>query len=89
MKKSKRMTTGEAIFLLIAGLILGTVFTFGMKYSNAPITQKKAQQLVDRKQRHSIKNIELEGAEQGFSTMPKNILELSFGLDHDGCLLYS
>jgi hypothetical protein len=46
MKKSKRMTTGEAIFLLIAGLILGTVFTFGMKYWNTPIAQEEAQQVT-------------------------------------------
>ena len=46
MKKSKKMTKGEAIFLLIAGLIMGTVFTFGMKYWNAPITQDEAQQVT-------------------------------------------
>jgi len=46
MKKSKKMTKGGAIFMLIAGLIMGTVFTFGMKYWNAPITQDEAQQLT-------------------------------------------
>ena len=40
------MTRFEAIFLLIAGLIMGTVFTFGMKYWNAPITQDEAQQVT-------------------------------------------
>lgn len=45
MKKSKKMTKSEAIFLLIAGLIMGTVFTFGTKYWNAPIMQEEAQQV--------------------------------------------
>lgn len=42
MKKSKPMTKKDALFLLIAGLIMGTVFTFGMQYWNAPITQDEA-----------------------------------------------
>ena len=42
MKNKKSMTRGEAWFLLITGLILGTVFTFGMQYWNAPITQEEA-----------------------------------------------
>lgn len=45
MKKSKKMTKNAAIFLLIAGLIMGTVFTFGMKYWNEPISQDEAQQV--------------------------------------------
>ena len=46
MKQSKKMTKTEAIFLLIAGLIMGTVFTFGMKYWNAPIAQNEAHQVT-------------------------------------------
>ena len=46
MKKSKKMTKSEAFFMLIAGLIMGTVFTFGMKYWNGPITQDEAQQVT-------------------------------------------
>ena len=42
MKKSKKMTKSEAIFMLIAGLIMGTVFTFGMKYWNAPVTKEES-----------------------------------------------
>lgn len=42
MKNKKSMIKGEAWFLLIAGLIMGTVFTFGMQYWNAPITQEEA-----------------------------------------------
>ena len=42
MKKSKKMTTGEAILLLVAGLILGNVFIFGMRYWNAPVTADEA-----------------------------------------------
>lgn len=36
MKNRKSMTKGGAWFLLIAGLILGTVFTVGMPHWNAP-----------------------------------------------------
>ena len=42
MKNKKSMTNSEAWFLLIAGLIMGTVFTFGMQYWNAPVTQEEA-----------------------------------------------
>ncbi len=42
MKSKKTMTKMEAWFLLIAGLFLGTVFTFGMQYWNAPVTQEDA-----------------------------------------------
>jgi len=36
------MTKGEAWFLLIAGFIMGTVFTFGMQYWNAPVTREES-----------------------------------------------
>ena len=43
MKRTKKATKGEAIFLLVAGLIIGTVFTFGVRYWNVPITEDEAQ----------------------------------------------
>lgn len=46
IKALKEMSIGEAIFLLIAGMIMGTVFTFGMKYWNAPITKDEVQQVT-------------------------------------------
>ena len=36
--KKEPMPFGLAIFLLIAGLLLGSVFTFGMQYWNANVT---------------------------------------------------
>ena len=42
MKKKRAMTKAEAWFLLTAGLIMGTVFTFGMRYWNAPVTREEA-----------------------------------------------
>lgn len=42
MNNKKSMTKGEAWFLLIVGLIMGTIFTFGMQYWNAPVTQEEA-----------------------------------------------
>ena len=32
----------EAVFVLVVGLLLGTVFTFGMNYWNAPVTREDA-----------------------------------------------
>lgn len=42
MKNRRSMTKAEAWFLLVAGLIMGTVFTFGMRYWNAPVTREEA-----------------------------------------------
>ena len=42
MKNNRPMTKVEAWFLLIAGLIMGTVFTFGMQYWNAPVTKEES-----------------------------------------------
>ncbi len=46
MKRVKKMTKAEAIFLLIAGVMMGTVFTFGMQYWNAPITKDELLQVI-------------------------------------------
>lgn len=46
MKTLSKMTKFEAIVLLVLGLIMGTVFTFGVQYWNAPITQDKAQRVT-------------------------------------------
>ena len=46
MKPKQKMSKYEAIFLLIAGSLLGTVFVFGMAYWNAPIEQKDTPQIV-------------------------------------------
>ena len=42
VKKALKMTRVEAWFLLIAGLLVGTIFTFGMQYWNAPIAERDA-----------------------------------------------
>lgn len=42
MRNWKLTATGEAWFMLIAGLILGTVFTVGERYWYAPIPQENA-----------------------------------------------
>lgn len=50
MKKLKEefaeMSKRTAVFLLIAGLLLGTVFTFGMRYWNAPVAREDAQHVT-------------------------------------------
>ena len=40
MEKLK-MKTSEAVFLIVVGLLLGTVFTFGMNYCNAPVDREE------------------------------------------------
>ena len=42
MKKAPPMSVGEAWFLLVVGILLGTVFTFGMQFWNAPISEQDA-----------------------------------------------
>ena len=42
MKNKSPMAKGEAWFLLIAGFIMGTVFTFGMQYWSAPVTKEES-----------------------------------------------
>ena len=42
MKKGPPMSMGEAWFLLIVGLFVGTIFTFGMQFWNAPIAEQDA-----------------------------------------------
>ena len=42
MKKGPPMSRGEAWFLLIVGLFVGTIFTFGMQFWNAPIAEQDA-----------------------------------------------
>ena len=54
MKRTKKATKGEAVFLLVAGLIIGTVFTFGVRYWNVPITEDN----LSRQHFHLIKIVE-------------------------------
>ena len=42
MKDPRPLTKGEGWFLLIAGFIMGTVFTFGMQFWNAPVTKEES-----------------------------------------------
>ena len=50
MKKLKEefaeMSKRTAVFLLLAGLLLGTVFTFGMRSRNAPVAREDAQHVT-------------------------------------------
>lgn len=41
-KRKRNLSGAETAFLLLAGLILGTVFVFGMGYWNSPITREQA-----------------------------------------------
>lgn len=43
--ESRKIVKAETLFLLITGLIMGTVFTFGVRYWNAPIVYDEAQQV--------------------------------------------
>lgn len=39
----KRMDSGEAFALVVLGVFLGTVFTFGMNYWNQPVTREESE----------------------------------------------
>ncbi len=41
-RKKDPMPVGFAVFMIVAGLIIGTVFTLGMQYWNAPIERAEA-----------------------------------------------
>ena len=46
MKRSQnRISQERAIFMLIAGLLLGTIFIFGMRYWHAPISREECTQV--------------------------------------------
>ena len=64
MKMLKKITKADALFLLIAGLIMGTVFTFGTQYWNESIKYDEAQQVnaifssyKENKRRSHVKQI--------------------------------
>ena len=44
MRRRKRLqlSTVDCVILIVLGLLIGTIFTFGMRYWNAPITQEQA-----------------------------------------------
>ena len=46
MRQFKNMTEGEKIVESIFGLILGTIFTFGMGHWNAPVTRAEARDVT-------------------------------------------
>lgn len=41
MYRYRKLSKGEELFLVIVSLVMGTVFTFGMQFWNAPITQEE------------------------------------------------
>ena len=66
--KSKRLTNPESLFLLVAGLVMGIVFTFGMQRWNAPISRNEAIESIaairsieaQYGRRHHLKEIRIE-----------------------------
>ena len=40
-RQRKRMSRSEAIFILVIGLLLGTVFTFGEQFWHAPVDRRE------------------------------------------------
>ena len=46
MKRTKKgISQDRAIFLLLAGLFLGTIFTFGTRYWHAPVSREDCTQV--------------------------------------------
>lgn len=66
--KSKKRSIPESLFLLVAGLVMGIVFTFGMQRWNAPISRNEAIKSTaairsieaDYGRRHHLKEIRIE-----------------------------
>ncbi len=55
-KKGKSLSVGTAIFTLVAGMILGSVFTFGMQHWNAEIKREDAIRVEATYEKHTIRS---------------------------------
>lgn len=53
-KKGKQISVGTAVFMLVAGIILGSVFTFGMQYWNSYIKREDANRVEATYEKHAI-----------------------------------
>ena len=67
--KNEPMPMGLAVFLLVLGILLGTVFTFGMQYWNKEVTRRDCNeiqtQFLDYEERYSrsgVKEIAIDCA---------------------------
>ena len=55
-KKGEQMPVGMAVFVLVAGIILGSVFTFGMQYWNSDIKREDAIRVEATYEKHIIRS---------------------------------
>lgn len=53
--KGKPIPVGTAIFMLVAGIILGSVFTFGMQYWNSDIKREDALRIEATYEKHTVR----------------------------------
>ena len=60
--KKHNIPLGAAIFLLIAGLFMGTVFTFGMQYWNAEVSREECVQVDTQILDYKIKKMTSRGS---------------------------
>ena len=62
--KKHSVPLGAAIFLLIVGLFLGTVFTFGMQHWNAEVPREACMQIETQILDHKVKPVGRTGASE-------------------------
>jgi len=77
-KTVRRMDKASCWFLIIAGLFIGTVFTFGMQYWNAPVPRESAQPVTAVYESHELHYSRKRNGRQG----SLNSISLHFS-DHE------
>jgi len=95
MKKNKffkklfrnKMTLGQAILFLIIGAILGTVFTFGQHYWNAPIDREDAISVEAEYFSYTRKFLHPESHDVGIKCKTENPNYVKYYID-ESCVTY-
>ena len=83
----KEMTLGQAILFLIVGAILGTVFTFGQQYWNAPIDREEAIAVEAEYFSYTRKFLHPESHDVGIKCKTKNPNYVKYYIDAS-CVTY-
>ena len=83
----KKMTLGQAILFLIVGAILGTVFTFGQQYWDAPIDREDAISVEAEYHSYSRKFLHPESHDVGIECKTENPYYVKYYIDAS-CVTY-
>ena len=83
----KKMTLEQAILFLVVGLILGTVFTFGQQYWDAPIDREDAISVEAEYHSYSRKFLHPESHDVGIECKTENPYYVKYYIDAS-CVTY-